>query len=166
MLSPGAMVAHEVYEEQRRTRRKQDAGKMEGKGSGVTTEPVARVHHFSFTVSDVDRAVKFYMNVFGFVTPRQVRHLDTEWIGKMTAMTGAALRIQFVELHDVQVELIEYVRPTGKQRCDTETCDTGSAHLAFCVEDLDEALTAAERFGGQRVGDPVKFLRVLGWVAG
>ena len=116
----------------------------------------ACIHHFSFTVSDLDRSVEFYTSVFGFAASRPSRELNHDWISLMTAMPGTILRIQFLELEETELELIEYVSPVGKQHCDTQTCDTGSAHVAFHIESLDEALVAAERLGARRVADPVE----------
>jgi catechol 2,3-dioxygenase-like lactoylglutathione lyase family enzyme len=97
------------------------------------------VWHFSFTVSDIERSVRFYRDVLGFELIHQQEQAN-EYTGRLVGYPGAHLRIaQFAvpgeprgrSTHDL--ELVEYVAPRGT-RGSIEICNPGAAHLAFAVE--------------------------------
>lgn len=113
------------------------------------------VHHFSFTVSDVERSIDFYVGALGFRPPPAVREIRGEWISTMTGFPEARLRIAFVELADVSLELIEYLHPRGAPAVRTTTADAGSAHIAIAVPSIEEAARRLEFFGGKLFSRPV-----------
>jgi catechol 2,3-dioxygenase-like lactoylglutathione lyase family enzyme len=112
------------------------------------------VHHFSFTVSDIERSIEFYASTFGFTRPAAIRDVKEPWIGEVTGFPDAHLRIGFVERNEAKLELIQYVRPE-QPPLQASTAAAGAAHMALAVNDADEALRAAEANGGTRVSDPV-----------
>jgi catechol 2,3-dioxygenase-like lactoylglutathione lyase family enzyme len=115
---------------------------------------MTEVHHFSFTVSDIERSVDFYASTFGFSRPAAIRDVSDPWIGDMTGFPGAHLRIGFIACGDAKVELIQYVRP-DVAALQISTAATGAPHMALSVADADEALRAAEANGATRIADPV-----------
>jgi catechol 2,3-dioxygenase-like lactoylglutathione lyase family enzyme len=112
------------------------------------------VHHFSFTVSDLERSVDFYATTFGFTRPAAIRDVTDPWIGELTGFPGAHLRIGFVERDDAKLELIQYVRPE-EPALRVSTAATGAPHMALAVDDADEALRVAEANGANRVSNPI-----------
>jgi catechol 2,3-dioxygenase-like lactoylglutathione lyase family enzyme len=111
------------------------------------------VFHFSFTVSDLDRSVRFYRDLIGFelvhlqeqsneYTKRLVGYPDAHLKAALMAIPGQP---RVVSTHDL--ELIEYVSPVGA-RGDVNICNPGAAHLAFAV---DDALERYERLRAQGV---------------
>jgi catechol 2,3-dioxygenase-like lactoylglutathione lyase family enzyme len=113
------------------------------------------IHHFSFTVSDVERAVAFYTEVLGFTLPRAIRDVEADWISVMTGMPDTHLRIAFLELSGTNLELIEYVTPRGTQQEHSQTSDIASAHVAFQIDDMDTLRLELEKRGARFVSDPV-----------
>jgi catechol 2,3-dioxygenase-like lactoylglutathione lyase family enzyme len=101
------------------------------------------VYHFSFTVSDIERSVRFYRDLLGFklvhrqeqsneYTRRLVGYADAHLKAALFAIPGQP---RGVSTHDL--ELIEYVSPRGT-RGDVNICNPGAAHLAFAVDDAQE----------------------------
>ena len=65
------------------------------------------------------------------------------------------MEIAFVSGHGHTVELIEYKAPATKGKIVARPCDTGFAHLAFNVDDVDGAVAAAAAYGVRAVSAPV-----------
>jgi catechol 2,3-dioxygenase-like lactoylglutathione lyase family enzyme len=92
------------------------------------------VNHTSFTVSDLDRSIAFYTDALGMKL-LNVAERDPSFSAQVTGIPGAHLRIAYVEAAGFRIELIQYLSPPG-QKLDTRTCNIGSAHVAFNVDDL------------------------------
>lgn len=102
---------------------------------------VLDVWHFSFTVSDLDQAVRFYVDLLGgrFV---KAQEQDNAYTRSLVGYPDARLRVAQIafgaatELSGHHLELVQYLQPTGT-RGDANICNPGAAHLAFSVADLD-----------------------------
>jgi catechol 2,3-dioxygenase-like lactoylglutathione lyase family enzyme len=99
------------------------------------TVPV-RVHHIGITVSNLDRSLEFYRDVFGLdpgmifnITsgPRQAAALD---------LPEHTQRVALMPVGDFVVELIEFT-PTRRD-FDMRQDDVGYAYMSFGVNDLEE----------------------------
>jgi catechol 2,3-dioxygenase-like lactoylglutathione lyase family enzyme len=99
------------------------------------------VWHFSFTVSDLDEAVRFYEEVLGFSCVA-VQEQCNEYTRRLVGYPDASLRIaqlavpgqpRVLSSHDL--ELVQYVTPVG-ERGSTDICNPGAAHLALTVRDM------------------------------
>lgn len=117
------------------------------------------VWHFSFTVSDLDKAVDFYTRLLGFTcVHRQEQH--NEYTCRLVGYPDAHLRIaqlvvpgqpRGLSTHDL--ELVEYVSPAG-QRGDINICNPGQAHLAIAVSDIFERYATLTREGVEFFSEP------------
>jgi len=98
---------------------------------------IRRVHHTSFTVSNMDRSLAFYRDLLGMnVVNEQGGKLD--YLAEMTDIPGVDLRIVFLrptENSEHLLELIEYRSGAGAP-ADVRSCNPGAGHLCFVVEDL------------------------------
>lgn len=95
------------------------------------------MHHTSFTVSDMDRSLRFYRDLLGMeVLVDQTPNAD--YLGRIVGYEGLRLHTVFlcVPGHpECRLELNEYLNhqgPTG----DLATNRPGSAHVAFVVDDI------------------------------
>jgi len=115
---------------------------------------VLSTNHTSFTVSSLDRTVAFFTECLGFqLISRAPR--DPKIIQKVTGVDGADMEIAFVRGPGHVVELIEYKAPASKGRVQARPCDTGFAHLALDVDDVEAAVAAAARYDVVAIHAPV-----------
>lgn len=118
--------------------------------SGFT---VRGVNHTSFTVGSLDRAIAFFSDTLGFdVLSRAPR--DPAAIRHITGVEGADIEVAFLQAPGHRLELIEYRAPAGRGSVSSRPCDTGFAHLAFDVDDIDAAIAASAPHGVEPVNDP------------
>lgn len=114
---------------------------------------VLRTNHTSFTVSDLDRTCGFFVDALGFeVISRAPR--DPAVIQNITGVDGADIEVAYVQGPGHRLELIQYLAPTNAKKVEANPCDTGFAHLAFDVTDVDAALAASQVFGFRAINPP------------
>lgn len=93
-------------------------------------------NHVGFTVTDIAQSAKFYSQ-FGF-SPAEPEAVDCkdQWIKTMSDYEDAELKIAWLELDGITLELLQYIRPEGGKRTPLETKDSGSAHVAVGIDDV------------------------------
>jgi catechol 2,3-dioxygenase-like lactoylglutathione lyase family enzyme len=100
---------------------------------------VSRVESVGFTVSDMNRAVDFYIHVLAFekVDDKEVWGEDLE---RLTGVFGARVRIVDLKLGSETLELTEYLTPAGRTvPVDSQSNDRWFQHVAIIVSDMDRA---------------------------
>ena len=96
--------------------------------------------HFSFSVSDLDEAVSFYVDKLGCAFVREQEQANA-YTRRLVGYPDAHLRIAQIRIGEVSgrsghhLELVEYLTPKGS-RGDRNICNPGAAHLAFRTDDL------------------------------
>ena len=112
---------------------------------------VVATNHTSFTVSNLDRSVAFFTKCLGFeLLHRGPR--DPAVVARVVGIEGADIETAYVQAPGHRVELIEYKGPADRGRVVSRPCDTGFAHIAFDVDDIDAALEAAAAYDVRPVG--------------
>jgi catechol 2,3-dioxygenase-like lactoylglutathione lyase family enzyme len=115
---------------------------------------VLGTNHTSFTVSSLDRTIGFFRDCLGFqVLNRAPR--DPAIVSKITGVEGADMEIAFLRGPGCTIELIEYKAPATRGRVEARPCDAGFAHMAFDVDDVDAAITAAKKHRVEPIAPPV-----------
>jgi len=115
---------------------------------------VVSTNHTSFTVSDLDRSIAFFRDALGFeVTSKAPR--DPALVSAITGVAGADMVIAYVRGPGHSLELIEYKGPADRGRVVSRPCDTGFAHIAFNVDDVDAAVAASAPHGFVPIAAPV-----------
>jgi catechol 2,3-dioxygenase-like lactoylglutathione lyase family enzyme len=102
--------------------------------------------HTAYTVSDMDRSVKMFCDVFGFKVVSDDR-ADADLV---ETLNGIAAPVRFVYLRgpdNHQVELLQYFGPADQGRVTYRHCDTAAAHMAIRVDNVPAAVEAAKRAG-------------------
>lgn len=116
------------------------------------------VDHINIVVQDLERSVRFYCDVLGFVRTRDV-YMEGDWIEALVGLKGVKGKVAFVELPGggPRFELLEYVVPAGAVLPENSKPNThGLRHVAFRVDDI-VAMTAMLRAAGVKLfGEPVK----------
>ncbi len=113
---------------------------------------VEGVHHFSFSVTDLDRTLAFYTGVLGLRLVSRKRNcyatLGTALFGTRWGVSQpqADLELAVVDVGGTRVEFIEYKDPKA-QAYHGNPSRAGSAHLAFCVGDIEGTRRRLEAAG-------------------
>ena len=115
---------------------------------------VLATNHTSFTVSDLDRTVAFFVDALGFELISRARR-DIAVISRITGVEGADIDVAYVQGPGHRLELIQYRAPDNRGRVRSQPCDTGFAHIALDVDDIDAAIAASAPHGVLPIGDPV-----------
>lgn len=99
--------------------------------------PITGVHHAAVNVRDWDESVSFYRDVLGleFLLEGEATGPGIE---SNTLLEGVRLRFAMFGAGRDRIELIQYLSPEGRSN-DRAVNDTGSTHIAFVVEDIDQA---------------------------
>jgi catechol 2,3-dioxygenase-like lactoylglutathione lyase family enzyme len=102
---------------------------------------ITGIHHTSFTVNDMERSVAFYRDILGMEVVQDTAQAGVEFKGPivdhLTNCPGSELRIVFLRIKERMLELVEY-KPKGKPMRDNKVSDTGSAHVCFKTENIQE----------------------------
>ena len=110
--------------------------------------------HVGITVSDMDRAMRFFGDVLGART-MPARYYDDPIIGRVSGMTDAKLSIGHAFLGGYSFELLHYHYPDDRRRPTLRPCDDGHIHLALNVRGID-ALAARMDEEGFRAAGPIQ----------
>ncbi len=114
---------------------------------------ITGIQHVSYTVSDVEKAREFFVNKLG-LEATAVREVSGERVERIVGFPGLKMRISNITLPDNgNIELVEYLSPRGK-KIDLSTCNTGVAHLAFTVDDIDRTYHQLKDNGVHFVSPP------------
>jgi lactoylglutathione lyase len=99
--------------------------------------------HVSFTVSNIDAAVKWYTEVLGLEYVRGQEQAN-EYTAKLVAFPDVHLKVaqlrvpgETIPLSRHHIELVEYVHPRGED-IPLDTNRTGVGHWAFMVDDIQK----------------------------
>jgi catechol 2,3-dioxygenase-like lactoylglutathione lyase family enzyme len=99
------------------------------------------MHHASFTVSDMERSIAFYRDILGMRVTWDSVQAGVQFKGpvadNVTNCPGTEQRIVFLACGSSRLELVEYT-PTGKAQLDNKASDTGSAHVCFTTDNIQE----------------------------
>lgn len=117
---------------------------------------VTGADHTSFTVSNLDRSLEFYVGLLGCELLWKRDAVTSQYFRDIVgfpdcACKGAHLKIPGTDHH---IELFEYVAPRGVA-ADVRTNNPGSAHIAFYVDDLRSAYAELKSKGVRFRSPPV-----------
>ena len=95
---------------------------------------ISGVHHACVSVSDMERSLRFYRDTLGMEEEVNITY-DADPC--MMDLPGTKPRQHLVLLSagNARVELIQYIEPKGRPN-DRRTCDNGTLHLCFRVDDI------------------------------
>jgi len=131
----------------------------------------AKYVHTNLIARDWKRLVQFYSDLFGCIPKGSERDMSGAWLDQVTSLRNAHLRGVHLSLpgygDDVPtLEIFSYNQLVELELPSANQC--GFGHIAFAVDDVDEALRAVIAAGGSTVGnivatqvDDVGVLRVV-----
>lgn len=122
-----------------------------------------RIHHVSFTVSNMEKSLAFYRDLLemsviwdsaGEILREDLRH----FLETITGIVNVKMRQVYLDTGNNQIlELIQYFSPEGVP-VKSQTCDPGSIHVAFFVDDIWQLYTKLTAEGIQFRSPPVKIV--------
>ena len=106
--------------------------------------------HVSFTVTDLEAAVAFYVEVFGARELFRMGPLDgdqipaladgRDWMKAHVGIAGAKLTLAMLKLTDnLNLQLIQYDKPSDRGVTPPRVCDIGGHHLGLRVDNVEKA---------------------------
>ena len=114
---------------------------------------IKSVHHVSYTVSDMDRSLRFYEEGLGFE-----RYSDRTVEGSLqeiiTGIKNAKARIVHLKGHGQGLELFQYFAPEERLDRAVRPCDVGSSHMCFQVSDIDDIVRYLKGIGADFLSEP------------
>jgi len=127
---------------------------------------ITGVHHFSFSVENLDRTIEFYTKILGVKLQSRNRNkydsLGTALFGDKWGLSQkhADIELAVMNIGGTRVEFIEYKDPKS-QPYHKKPSIAGSAHLAFKVENIEEMRKKLEE-AGVEFHSPVNIFMELG----
>jgi predicted enzyme related to lactoylglutathione lyase len=117
---------------------------------------VAKYVHTNLIARDWKRLVRFYTDVFGCERKGPERDMSGEWLDRITSLNDAHLTGVHLRLPDYgddgpTLEIFSYDQLIERDLPAANQC--GFAHIAFAVDDVDQALLAVIAAGGSTVGN-------------
>ena len=106
---------------------------------------ITAVHHVSFTVSDMEQSLDFYRGALGFEVLND-RTVEGSFAETVTTLEGVRMRIVHLSGYGQGLELIQYLAAAGQSEA-PRTCDTGSAHLCYVVDDIEAEIVRLSALG-------------------
>ncbi len=109
-----------------------------------------RLSHRGMCVSDIETSVRFYSEGLGFAPAEQFA-MDDPALSTVMEVPGAVIRAQMVRNpQGVTFELLQFVRPEASgPRERRPNNQYGLTHLAFYVDEMDEAAERIRAAGGR-----------------
>jgi catechol 2,3-dioxygenase-like lactoylglutathione lyase family enzyme len=103
---------------------------------------VLATNHTSFTVSNLDRTVAFFTEALGFEFLNRAPR-DPKVVEVISGVPGADIEVVFLQGPGHRIELIQYHGPAERGQVICQPCDTGYAHVAYDVDDVEAAVAAS-----------------------
>ena len=120
---------------------------------------IKSLNHFSFTVDNLEKSIKFYTEVLGLKHTVRMQQ-SGRFIENITGVPGVEIDIAYFETAGFQLALVEYKKAKG-MKIDTNPSNTGSAHVCFNIADFDKFIEKLKNnrvnFAGPVTEIPVGF---------
>lgn len=112
---------------------------------------IKEFNHTSFTVPDLERAVRFWCDTLGFEGP-PVAERTGDWVERVTGVRGARIRVAHLYGHGHHMEFIEY-RDGSRENATAMPDRPGTGHVCLEVDDIDSAWRALHAAGATALGE-------------
>lgn len=114
--------------------------------------------HPGIVVSDLEKAIEFYRDMFGFRVIGQEGWEDSPETDKAIGVPNSASRGAMMAGHNCFMELFEYRSPeqTAPSPETFLAHETGIRHIAFYVDDVKKEFERLLSLGGSKLGEIVE----------
>lgn len=113
------------------------------------------VHHTSYTISDLERSLEFYVGLLGCELLWR-REIGERYFSEIVGFPGSRVKAAHLRIPGSShvIELFEYLQPRGEP-ADVRTNNPGSSHLSLLVDDLASAYRSLKTKGVRFRSPPV-----------
>jgi catechol 2,3-dioxygenase-like lactoylglutathione lyase family enzyme len=126
--------------------------------AGSLERPLFEADHVSWTVPDLDAAVRFYCDVIGAQELFRMGPLDAadipvgadgrDWMASHVNVAGARLTLAMMRLPGgMGFQVVQYDKPDDRGQALPRNCDRGGHHLGLRVADVPAAIRYLEAHG-------------------
>ncbi|MCC7085080.1 MAG: VOC family protein [Pirellulales bacterium] len=121
---------------------------------------ITRVHHHTFTVSDMDRSLQFYRDLLGLKVMYDKLRENLPAYDQVMAMRDVRLRVVLLNDPAEQsiIALLQYLHPVPQRR-EMKMTFFGSTALAVQTDDLDADYRRLRASGVPFTSEPVDVVR-------
>ena len=109
--------------------------------------------HTGITVRDLEASLAFWQGVLGLRLLYRARRTGC-FAEAVTGVPEAEIEIAVLLAPGHKIELLQYYAPNERQHLKPRSCDIGSVHVAFDVDDIEAAIAAIAASGWTAVGQP------------
>lgn len=121
------------------------------------------MEHIGFTVPDINQACDFFEKILGaevlYTAATNFRVDDSDWMAEHLRVHPRAVikEFRYVRLgNGTNLEVFEYESP-DQNTVQPKNSDIGGHHLAFYVDDMDEAIKYLKDNGVEVLGEPTSY---------
>ncbi|MEX0612731.1 MAG: VOC family protein [Pirellulales bacterium] len=122
--------------------------------------PIKACHHHGFTVSDIDRSLRFYRDALGLKVERISERKNLPSYDTILGYANVQLKVAILS-HSASgfvLELFQYINPPSACR-ELQNYYVGSSHIALQVDDIDAQFEILSSHGFNSIGPPVDVVR-------
>ena len=116
---------------------------------------IQKIHHINISVTDVEKAKAFFMDLLGFQVKTE-GDLEGAWIDKVVGLDK--VKAHYVQLilpeSETALELIQYYHPKGKiDPAINQANQIGFRHMAFEVKQIERVYNKLKAAGVELLSD-------------
>lgn len=117
---------------------------------------IVGIHHVAISVDNLDAAVSFYQQAFGFEVVQNSAFKNNKLVDAAIGLTNAEARMAMLKAPNAYVELWQYSHPLPEDRR-SRPCDLGYPHFALQVTNIDDEYDRLKAIGMTFAGKVVHF---------
>ena len=111
------------------------------------------VNHIGHCVTDLDRARRFYTELFGFTVERELAVPDTPADRLLRIAAPLGMTAVYLRRGDFVLELMRFDRPGNPGVRGRVMNEPGLTHLSFSVDDVAATAARVTEYGGEVLSD-------------
>ena len=116
---------------------------------------VVGIHHPGVVVPELERAIRFYCEVFGMEELHRGQwEAPNETIDRILGVSGTSASFALLKIGRGFLELFEYTRPSQPKQEPNDAYKLGIRHICFEVTDPKWILSKLEAEGGSVMNQP------------
>ncbi len=115
--------------------------------------PGTRFNHVGQCVTDLERARRFYVEVFGFEVARELHPPDDGSSALLRIPSPLGMTAVYLKRDDFILELLHFADAGAREQADRVVNEPGLTHVSLSVDDLEGTLASVEAHGGEVLRD-------------